>query len=216
MDSIDPVIQSQIEKTYKELFGPKKIIQKSRISNTSNGYIFLVAWANASLLRVLVRKFTDTLTRSEYRLKAQLDDAARSVVANIEEGFARPNTKEYLAFLGFSQASLIEVKGDIQRCLQDGFMKSVKSSNLHGLKIDLASWHEALKKTVISKGIYRNIKENNKSFRFLYSPVDDLDPKRLTYEVFIEIINKTVWHLHKLVESLERKMLADKKALCGF
>jgi len=212
----DPIIQAQIDKTYKELFAPETIVQKSRVSKTTNGYIFLVAWANASLLRVLVRKFTGILARSEYRLKAQLDDAARSVVANIEEGFARPNTKEYLAFLGFSQASLVEVRGDIQRANQDGFLKSVKGSSLKNLKIDLTNWHEALRKSVISRGIYRNLEENIGSFKFLYYPVDDLNPRVLTYEVFIELINKTAWHLQKLVESLERKISADKKTLYGF
>jgi len=220
VDKVDPIIQAQIDKTYEELFRPEKITQKSRVSQTSNGYIFLVIWANASLLRVLVRKFTGTLVKSEYRLKAQLDDAARSVVANIEEGFARPSTKEYLDFLGFSQASLVEVKGDIQRANQDGFLKSVKGSSLEDLMINLANWHDALRKSVISRGTYRNLEEGNKvpleSFRFLYDSVDSLNPETLTYEIFIELVNKTAWHLRKLVESLERKIQTDKKAVMGF
>jgi len=75
--------------------------------------MFLIAWSNASLLRVLKRRFIDNLPKSEYRLKAQSDDSCRSVVANIEEGFARQTTSEYINFLGYSRASLIEEKGDI-------------------------------------------------------------------------------------------------------
>lgn len=79
----------------------------SRIWTDPEGYQRLGAWQNAALLRVLIRKFTLNLTLNhpyERRLKAQLDDAARSVKRNIEEGYKRPTTKEYLIFLGYSQA----------------------------------------------------------------------------------------------------------------
>ena len=218
MQDQNPIIQELIDKTLRELSEPKNPIARSRISNTPNGYIHLVAWSNASLLRTIVRKFTDTLPKSEYRTKTQVDDAARSTVANIEEGFARPTTKEYLNFLGFSQASLIEVKGDVQRVQQDGLLPSRPGSSLGTLGIDLADWHEVLKASVIShkflqnplkssKGFYRNLEE----FTFHYPPVDNLDPHALTYEIFIELINKTDWHLRKLVVSLEDKLARDQK-----
>ena len=150
--------------------------------------------------------------------KAQLDDAARSVIANIEEGYSRSTTSSYLDFLGYSQASLIEVKGDIQRSLQDGFLRSLAGSSLRTINIDLGPWHEAIKKSVISKGVYRNIEEIKgkyqsplQSFRFLYDPVDTLRAKNLTYEIFIELINKTDWNLRKLVSSLESKLGREQK-----
>lgn len=43
-----------------------------------------------------------------------MDDSARSVQRNIEEGFKRATTKEYIEFLGFSRASLEELKGDFE------------------------------------------------------------------------------------------------------
>ncbi len=223
------VIEELIQKTFRELQTPVKPQIRSRVWLSSNGYIFLVAWSNASLLRYLIRIFTKSLPKSEYRLKAQLDDAARSVVANIEEGFARPTTSEYLTYLGFSYASLKEVKGDIQRSLQDGFIKSEKNSGLAKLGIDLKVWHE-----VLNKGNYRKLEDfrgrddknpviNNyqshlsssnhplKSFKFLYPPVDNLRANQLTFEIFIELINKTDWHLRRLVESLEKKLSSEKK-----
>src|SRR3989338_6934799 len=247
------LVQELIDKTYRELATPKQPVQRSRMWRSPSGYIFLVAWSNASLLRIFIRKFTIALPKKEFRLKTQTDDAGRSTVANIEEGFARPSTKEYLDFLGFSFASLKEVKGDIQRCLQDGFIKSVPGTSLSGIGIDLTDWHEALKKYVISqpvreakgsyrnleevrsknpsskipqnpagvKGFYRNLEEVKgknhsskilqnplNSFKFLYPPVDNLQASDLTYEIFIELINKTDWHLRKLVESLEKKQSA--------
>lgn len=222
------IIQELVDKTFRELSQTPKPIERSRISTTPNGYIFLVAWSNASLLRVLIRKYTNKLPKSEYRLKAQIDDAGRSTVANIEEGFARQTTSEYINFLGYSRASLIEVKGDIQKSLQDGFLKSVPGSGLKDLGIELGEWHEALRKTVISrpeglKGIYRNLRDSRErtkdnrqiplsSFKFLYDPVDNLKTEDLTYEVFIELVNKTDWNIRKLAESLEKKMAGDQKS----
>jgi len=218
------ISQELVEKTFRELAQTEKPRQRSRISNTHNGYIFLVAWSNASLLRIFVRTFTLTLPKSEHRLKTQLDDAARSTVANIEEGYSRPTTSQYLDFLGFSYASLIEVKGDTQRSLQDGFLKSVPVSTLAGININLKDWHEALKKSVISKPaeikgvpehVYTAVAGGSQnplnSFKFLYPPVDNLKVQDLTYEIFIELINKTDWHLRKLVESLETKLNRDQR-----
>ena len=180
-------------------------------------------WANASLLRIMIIRFTSPLPKSYYRFKNQIDDAARSVVANIEEGFARPTTSEYLTFLGYSQGSLKEVKGDIERARQDGLLNSISGSSALGLGIDFKTWHEALKASVVSKpaggtgrddkleefrGDYRNLKEGEnplKSFKFLYDPVDNLRVSDLTYEIFIELINKTDWHLKPFVSSFFEK-----------
>lgn len=221
---VNPVIQDLINKTYRELNTPPKPLQNSRVWKSTNGYIFLVPWSNASLLRILIRRFTDTLPKSFYRYKNQIDDAGRSVVANIEEGFARATTGEYIQFLGFSQGSLKEVKGDIQRGLQDGILRSRPGSNVTDLGIDYKAWHEALKASVISrpagkteaKGTYGKLEEFRgwsplKSFKFLYPPVDNLQAADLTYEIFIELINKTDWHLRRLVESLEKKLESDRK-----
>ena len=101
------------------------------------GYKYLAPWANAVLLRFLIRKFTEGLPRSEYRTKTQLDDAGRSVVSNIEEGYKRPTTKEYLDFLGFSQGSLEEIKGLVRQVCQDGFLKAKSSSQLADIGVDL-------------------------------------------------------------------------------
>lgn len=157
----------------------------------------MAPWTNAVLLRVLVRNFTQGLARNEYRLRAQLDDAARSVVANIEEGYKRPTTKEYLSFLGYSQASLEEVKGDIRRACQDGFLKSRTGSSLAGIGIDLREIRGTLRD---SKGILRG--PPNAS----YNPLISLKASDLTLEVFMELINKTDYLLRQLVGSLEKKM----------
>ena len=47
----------------------------------------------------------------------------------------------------------------------------------------------------------------------LYPPLSQVTASHLTYEIFLELINKTDWLLRKLVMSLETKMQVDKKKL---
>jgi four helix bundle protein len=174
------------------------IYHKTRQWTHPEGYKYLAPWTNAVLLRFLIRKFTDELPRSEYRAKTQLDDAARSVVANIEEGYKRSTTKEYLNFIGFSQGSLEEVKGDIKRAHQDGFLKSKPDSRLADLGIDLKE----------VKGLLKDSK-GEVPLEILYSPLKSFKSSSLTYEVFRELINKTDWLFRQTVVSLEKKMAEE-------
>ena len=242
--------------------------QSSRSWQNPEGYRFLVPWSNAVLLRFFIRMYTGVLPKSEYRRKAQVDDASRSVVRNIEEGYKRATTGEYVRFISFSQGSLEEVKGDVREMTEDGFMKSKPGSSLLGIGIDLGDFNRSLRKRKLgdSKGNYRNLKDpltssnspltsfnspimSSKSpitspnfssnsplnsfnspltspkspapFRdFSYQPITSLYPplsqvtaSHLTYEIFLELINKTDWLLRKLVMSLETKMQVDKKKL---
>ena len=142
------------------------------------------------------------MPRSEHRTKTQLDDSARSVVSNIEEGYKRPTTKEYLNFLGFSQGSLEEIKGLIRQVHQDGFLKSKPGSRLADLKIDLKEIKGLLEE---SKGeiplevLYSPLKSLN-------SPLSSSKGFAITYEMFMELINKTDWLFRQTVASLEEKM----------
>lgn len=167
---------------------------KTRQWKHPEGYKYLAAWTNALLLRFLIRKFTESLPRSEHRSKTQLDDAGRSVVSNIEEGYKRPTTKEYLSFIGFSQGSLEEIKGLVKQAHQDGFLKSKPGSSLADSGIDLKE----------VKGLLEDSK-GNISLNLLYPPLESLKGTDLTLEIFMELINKTDWLLRQTVVSLEKK-----------
>ena len=195
------ISQQLVEKTMRELEETKNPQSHSRSWKDPEGYQRLGAWQNAALLRVLIRVFTKgCLPRSEYRLKAQLDDAARSVKRNVEEGWKRPTTKEYLIFLGYSQASLEEVKGDIRDAKTDGFLPSRPLTTLKDtLKIDLR----------VTKGLEVKGEPTDIGHPY-YQPLTTLKSSTLTYEIFIELINKTDWFLRKLVESLEKKVSDNK------
>jgi four helix bundle protein len=80
----------------------------------SQGYKNLLTYKQGQEIYHLTKDFTarylDPIKDS--RLIGHLNDSARSVPRNIAEGCKRGNTKSYLDFLGFSRASLEELKED--------------------------------------------------------------------------------------------------------
>jgi len=214
--AVDPIVQALIDKTFQELSKPaKEQRQNSRNWKDPEGYRYLFPWSNAVLLRYFIRLFTASLPKSEFRRKTQFDDAGSSVVRNIEEGFKRPTTKEYLSFLGFSQASLEECKGNTRESTDDGLLKSVPGSSLEKLGINLRDFRDSLLKD--SRGSLEDVKgKTQKDFSYhpltvLYPPLNSIRAEDLTYEIFLELINKTDFLLRQLVVSLERKLATDQK-----
>jgi len=200
--------------------------QSTRQWTHPEGYKYLAPWTNAVLLRFLIRKFTETLPRPEHRTKTQLDDAARSVVSNIEEGYKRPSTKEYLSFLGFSQGSLEEIKGLLKQVYQDRFLQSRPGSSLADLGIDLKEVKGLLKDSkgeiplevlypplaslksplTSSKSPLASLKSPLTSSK---SPLTSSNDFAVTLEMFMELVNKTDYLLRTLVKSLENKMAEE-------
>ncbi|MBI4079193.1 MAG: four helix bundle protein [Candidatus Levybacteria bacterium] len=198
------IVNELVAKTLKELNAPAQPLQRSRIWKDPKGYQYLAVWQNAAFLRVLIRKFTLTLPLWEKRLKAQMDDCARSQKRNIEEGWKRPTTSEYLQFVGYSQASLEELKGDVRDCKTDGFLRVKEGSSLKDIGIDLHVFKGPLKGQ--AKG------EPTEPGHPYYKPLSTLNPHTLTYEMFMELINKTDYLLRALVQSLEQKLAQNQKA----
>ena len=212
------IINQLIAKTYQELNNPersRRTQSRSRVWQSPKGYRFLVPWSNSVLLRILIRKFTSTLPRSEHRTKTQLDDAARSVVSNIEEGYKRATTSEYLQFLGYAQGSLEEIHGLVQQSLQDKFLKSISDSSLQSLGIDLQAWNLWARDPAHSlKILYFPLKSSSSSLKEakgIYRNLEELKDMDLTYEIFVELVNKTDYLLRVLVSSLETKLQINQK-----
>ena len=86
-------------------------------SRKPEGYRELLTWQNAAAIRDIVEELVARFDRYKYRrLIEHMVDSGRSMQRNIEEGFKRTSTKEYISFLGFSRASLEEIKGDTDDC----------------------------------------------------------------------------------------------------
>lgn len=82
----------------------------------SQGFKCLRTWAQAGDIYRKTKDFTHFYLDKykDMRLIAHMNDSARSVQRNIEEGYKRATTKEYIEFLGFSRGSLEELKGDFE------------------------------------------------------------------------------------------------------
>jgi hypothetical protein len=160
--------------------------------------------------------------------------AGRSTVRNLEEGYKRSNTSTYMEFISFSQGSLEEVKGDIRELTEDGFLPSKPGSSLQSIGINLKDLNTALKpkgNLEDNKGDYgltetksRGPKNSGNQTKLpdsaslflyrpltiLYLPLSKVHEQDLTYEIFIELVNKTDYLLRVLVKSLEKKLKNDK------
>ena len=68
----------------------------------------LLVWQKAIVLFQLVWKTAYVDAKVDFKLRAQLADAAQSVSANISEGYGRRSAKEYIQFLYYALGSLAE------------------------------------------------------------------------------------------------------------
>ena len=74
-------------------------------------------------LRNQVAEFCEGLpSKEEFRLKSQLLRAARSVTANIAEGFGRHHHQENLQFCRLARGSLTECLDHLNVALDEGFL----------------------------------------------------------------------------------------------
>jgi len=81
------------------------------------GYKQLRTWQQAREILDLTEKFITTLPAKAPE-HGHMDRSARSTVRNIEEGFRRTTTQEYINFLGFSAGSNEELMADFEHCLK--------------------------------------------------------------------------------------------------
>ncbi|HEV2842962.1 MAG TPA: four helix bundle protein [Chthoniobacterales bacterium] len=68
----------------------------------------LIVWQKAMELFGLVWKLTYVEAQIDFKLRAQVADAAQSISANIAEGYGRRSVKEYLQFLYVALGSSAE------------------------------------------------------------------------------------------------------------
>lgn len=122
------------------------------------GYRTLRTWQQANEIFELTEKFIITLPLRHPETKQYLTDikdhmtrSARSVVRNIEEGYARTSTKEYISFLGFSAGSLEELIGDYKYCQKGNIGDSKGRSKGIGLSVGEAKMLDAQIKSLEEK-----------------------------------------------------------------
>ncbi|MDP1710532.1 MAG: four helix bundle protein [candidate division WWE3 bacterium] len=97
------------------------------------GYKELIVWQNSYKIRRRIFELTKGFPKVEIRRVSQMRDAARSIKQNIQEGYKRASTGEYIHSLTISQGSLGELLGDIQDCLDDGLIRQEEFKELDEL-----------------------------------------------------------------------------------
>ena len=81
---------------------------QTELRNKNRGYMKLIVWQKAMELFELVWRVTYVESTIDFKLRAQIADAAQSVAANISEGYGRRSLKEYIQFLYYALGSLGE------------------------------------------------------------------------------------------------------------
>ncbi len=97
------------------------------------GYEKLIVWQNAYKLRRLIYETSKKLPKSEFRRSSHIQETARSVKQNIQEGYLRPTINDYIRFLVISRSSLGELIGDIQDCFDDKLITMEEFQKLDSL-----------------------------------------------------------------------------------
>lgn len=83
----------------------------------------LIAWQRARLLRRAVSELTRLNGfRKESDLADQMRRSARSIMANIAEGFDKHTRPEFHRFLGIAKGSCAELRSDLYAALDDGLI----------------------------------------------------------------------------------------------
>lgn len=85
----------------------------------------------------------------------------------------------------------------------DGFLISRQGSSLRDVRVDLRVFKGPRKGQVWG--------EPTEPGHPYFQPLKTLNLRTLSYEIFMELVNKTDWLLRKLVESLERKLDQERK-----
>ena len=73
--------------------------------NLNRGNMKLEVWLDGIQLFKLINKNVIVIPRLDFKLKAQILDAAQSVSSNIAEGYCRKSINEYLYFLNVALGS---------------------------------------------------------------------------------------------------------------
>ena len=93
-----------------------------RVIKGNQGYKKLIVWRNACELRAFIYRLTRKFPKQELRRVSQMNDSARSIKQNIQEGYIRKSLAEYIHFLSIAQGSLNELFGDLEDCYVDGLI----------------------------------------------------------------------------------------------
>lgn len=121
------------------------------------------AWQKARSLSHAIFKLTsDSAFSKDYSLKDQINRAAGSIMDNIAEGFERGGNKEFIQYLSYAKGSAGEVRSQLYRAFDRGYL----SSDLHS---ELST--QILEITRMISGLMSYLKQSElKGTKYIHEP----------------------------------------------
>ncbi|MBU4305379.1 MAG: four helix bundle protein [Candidatus Omnitrophica bacterium] len=103
------------------------------MDNKKRPYENLRFYQNICEIRRLTYKITQQFDKINFKLIAQMRDAARSAKQNIQEGYQKDTFGEFSHGIKISRGSLKELEGDIDDCYEDGLITEKEYKTLKDL-----------------------------------------------------------------------------------
>lgn len=96
-----------------------------------NNFEELESWKTSRELCMKIGSILDRgCFRSNYKLTQQIEGSSGSIMDNIAEGFERGSKNEFILFLGYSSGSCGELRSQLCRAADRGYISEEEKNNL--------------------------------------------------------------------------------------
>jgi four helix bundle protein len=109
----------------------------------------LKIWQKAMEVTVDIYNITAGYPKAEiFGLVSQMRRSAVSVVSNVAEGAGRNNPKEFIQFLGYSQASALELETQLLVSMKVGYLDEIIHGTLETKILEIQKMNRALQNSI--------------------------------------------------------------------
>ena len=109
----------------------------------------LKIWQKAMEVTVDIYNITAGYPKAEiFGLVSQMRRSAVSVVSNVAEGAGRNNPKEFIQFLGYSQASALELETQLLASMKVGYLDEIIHGTLETKILEIQKMNRALQNSI--------------------------------------------------------------------
>ncbi len=119
---------------------------------TFNTFEEIIAWQKARELCKLINVYTgyDAFSK-DFKLVSQIKGSSGSAMDNIAEGFERGGNKEFIQFLFISKGSAGEIRSQLYRALDNGYISPDEFQKAYNLADEVGK---------LDRGLISHLKES--------------------------------------------------------